>query len=73
VNRQQKAVYDALRSGRRLTFLEAATDQEIGCAALSQRCGELRRIYGIPIDFDWVTTSTGARIKCYFLRESVAA
>ena len=32
MNRQQQAVYDALRNGRRLTFLEAATDPAIGCA-----------------------------------------
>jgi hypothetical protein len=68
MNRQQTLLLNALRSGRRLTFLEAASDPAIGIAALSQRVGELRAL-GYSIDDEWVTTPTGARIKRYFLRQ----
>ena len=56
------------RAGRRLTFLEAATDPGIGVAALSQRVGELRAD-GHDISDEWVKTATGKRIKCYFMRQ----
>ena len=66
MNRQQTALLRAFQSGRRLTFLEAATDSQIGVAALSQRCGELRRM-GYDIRDEWVVTASGARIKQYYL------
>lgn len=66
MTRQQTALLRALQSGRRLTFLEAASDPSLGIAALSQRCGDLRRM-GYDIRDEWVTTATGARIKRYFL------
>lgn len=68
MNRQQTLLLNALRAGRRLTFLEAASDPTVGVAALSQRVGELRRM-GYTIDDEWVETPTGARIKRYFLRQ----
>jgi hypothetical protein len=68
MNRQQSLLLTALKSGRRLTFLEAASDPAIGVAALSQRVGELRRM-GYAIEDEWVETPAGARIKKYFMRE----
>lgn len=71
MNRQQTLLLNALKAGRRLTFLEAASDPAIGVAALSQRVGELRRM-GYPIEDEWVATPTGAKIKRYFLRGQLA-
>lgn len=51
------------RSGG-LTVLTAI--RRYGIYALSQRCGELRRM-GFPIKDEWVTLSNGKRIKEYSL------
>lgn len=72
LTRQQSSLLTAFRSGRRLTFLDAATDPDIGVAALSQRCGELRG-KGYDIKDEWYTTTTGARVKRYYLVEFALA
>lgn len=53
-----------MQAGKRLTVAIALT--EYGCYALSQRCGELRKL-GWPISSSWLTTSGGAKVKEYFM------
>lgn len=63
----QRQLWDLLTAfhhGERLTFFDAA--ERYGCRAISQRCGDLRKL-GWPIKSEWVTTPNGAKIKRYFL------
>lgn len=55
----------ALQAGTRLTVGKALTD--LGVYALSQRCGDLRRKYGWPVQSRTVTTAGGAQISEYWL------
>lgn len=55
----------AMQNGVRLTVAKAL--DEYGVYALSQRCGELRRKYGWPIQSRTVTTASGAQISEYWL------
>lgn len=61
---QTKRILEHLQKGFTLTVAEAITLH--GCYALSQRCGDLRRM-GYPIKDEWVKTQNGARIKRYYL------
>ena len=62
--RQLWTLLEALRRGERLTFLDAVDSYQI--AALSQRCGELRKL-NWPIQSKFVKTFEGAIIKEYWL------
>jgi len=53
-----------LQAGGRLTVAKALT--ELGVYALSQRCGDLRRM-GWPIQSRTIETNGGARVSEYFL------
>lgn len=53
-----------LKRGGRLTVAKALT--EFGIYALSQRCGELRKV-GWPIRSRMIQATGGARIAEYFL------
>jgi hypothetical protein len=53
-----------MKNGKRLTVAVALAEH--GCYALSQRCGELRRM-GWPIMDRFITTNGGARVKEYWL------
>jgi hypothetical protein len=67
LSKQQALVLAYLETGRTLTVGEAL--EQLGVYALSQRCGELRRL-GWPIQSEMVTTSTGKRIARYSLERS---
>lgn len=54
----------AMQRGERLTVAEALS--AYGCFALSQRCGELRRM-GWPVLSEWFKTPGGANVKRYFM------
>lgn len=54
----------AFKRGERLTTLKAALTY--GVMALSQRCGDLRRM-GWPIQSTTVESNGGARVSEYFL------
>ena len=58
------ALLTALQHGEHFTFLDAV--ERLGICALSQRCGDLRKL-GWPIVSRWDTTVNGARIKVYSL------
>lgn len=55
----------AMKRGKRLTVAVAVLEH--ACYALSQRCGELRRDYGWPIQSRFIETAGGARVKEYWL------
>lgn len=55
----------AMKMGERLTVAKALSQH--GCYALSQRCGELRRWYGWPIQSRFIDTPGGAKVKEYWL------
>lgn len=59
---QQEAILRYLQSGKTLTVGEAM--QELGVYALSQRCGELRRM-GWQIESEPWTTPSGKRVARY--------
>jgi hypothetical protein len=61
---QKTQIINHLMTRGPLTVLEAI--QYIGCYALSQRCGELRR-EGFPIKDQWITTNQKKKIKQYYL------
>jgi len=54
----------AMKDGKRLTVAKALT--EYGCFALSQRCGDLRRL-GWPIQSRTIKTASGAHISEYWM------
>lgn len=58
------ALLAALQNGERLTVAIAL--ERYGVYALSQRCGELKRM-GWPITSEMVTTPTGKRVAEYRL------
>ena len=62
---QRTEILRYLAQGHTLTVLEAIN--RFGCYALSQRCGELRKM-GWPVDSRMITTSTGKRVGEYFYR-----
>lgn len=67
---QKTQILAYLMTGKSLTVLEALL--ELGCYALSQRIGEMRRA-GVPIQSQFIRTDTGKRIKEYWLsREYIA-
>jgi hypothetical protein len=55
---------EAMKNGERLTVAKALT--QYGVYALSQRCGDLRREYGWPVQSRMVDVGT-ARIAEYWL------
>ena len=61
---QLQALADAFDRGEHLTVAVAL--EKYGIYALSQRCGELERKWGYPLDSRFVETPTGKRIKEYF-------
>jgi len=61
---QQAAILNYLQAGHSLTVGEAMS--QLGVYALSQRCGELRRM-GWPIKSEPVVTANGKRIARYSL------
>ncbi|OAV25466.1 hypothetical protein [Moraxella catarrhalis] len=60
-----KRMYEYLLQGNSLTALDGV--QLFGCLCTTQRLGELRRIYGVPIYGDYFFTSNGKRLKRYYL------
>lgn len=62
---QNQALLDYLKSGESITPLESV--QRLGILALSQRCGELRRVYKWPIVADLERTPTGKHVARYRL------
>lgn len=55
---------NALLEGKRFTVVSAI--DTLGIYALSQRCGDLKRLRW-PVRDEWFETSHGARVKRYFL------
>jgi hypothetical protein len=63
-NRHQLDRLDAyFKAGGSLTVTEAIS--AIGCYALSQRVGQLRREQHKPVEWSWELTPGGARVKRY--------
>ncbi|OOS02154.1 hypothetical protein SAMN02745664_1324 [Moraxella cuniculi DSM 21768] len=60
-----KRMYEHLLQGNSLTALDGV--QLFGCLCTTQRLGELRRIYNIPICGEYFFTSNGKRLKRYYL------
>lgn len=60
-----KRMYEYLLQGNSLTALDGV--QLFGCLCTTQRLGELRRIYNIPIRGEYFFTSAGKRLKRYSL------
>ena len=58
------ALLMAFQRGEKLTVAEALGKYQ--CFALSQRCGELRRM-GWPILSEWYDTPGGARVKRFYM------
>ena len=65
-NTQHHKLLMAFERGERLTTLEAAL--QYGVMALSQRCGDLRRM-GWPILSETVETAGGARVSRYWMQK----
>lgn len=63
--KQLRALLDAMLSGQKLTVLTAI--DKYGVYALSQRCGELERVYGWPIRKDWLRLPSKKIVKLYSL------
>lgn len=61
---QHDKLLRAFQRGERLTTLEAAL--QYGVMALSQRCGDLRKM-GWPILSESVETLNGARVSRYWM------
>jgi len=61
---QGKDLLGKLQDGRRYTVKTAL--QELGIYALSQRCGELRRL-GWEVGSHTITLANGKRVKEYYL------
>jgi hypothetical protein len=61
---QLKALMDAFERGERLTVASAM--DKYGIYALSQRCGELWRKCGYPVESRTITTPTGKHVSEYF-------
>ena len=60
---QAEILMAAFDRGERLTVASAL--DRYGIYALSQRCGELWRKYGYPVDSRTITTPTGKHISEY--------
>ena len=60
-----KRMFEYLLKGNSLTALDGV--QLFGCLCTTQRLGELRRIYSVPIHGDYFFTSNGKRLKRYYL------
>lgn len=63
---QNRTILEALKRGERLTVMEALT--RYGVFALSQRCGELRRM-GWPIQSEMRTLANAKRVAVYSMAE----
>ena len=61
---QLQKLMDAFDRGERLTVASALEKYRI--YALSQRCGELERKCGYPVDSVTITTAGGAHVSEYF-------
>lgn len=61
---QLEILADALDRGERLTVAVAL--DKYGIYALSQRCGELARKWGYPVQSQTITTPTGKHVSEYF-------
>jgi hypothetical protein len=61
---QRTQIINHLMTKGPLTVLTAI--KFIGCYALSQRCGELRR-EGFPVQSKWVELDNGKKVKQYYL------
>lgn len=61
---QKLLLLHAFLNGKRFTVLSAM--RSVKCYALSQRCGELRRMH-FPIQDKWVNLPNGKRVKEYYL------
>lgn len=61
---QNRTILEALQRGEYLSVADALV--KYGVYALSQRCGELRRM-GWPVQSQMKTTKTGKRIAVYSL------
>lgn len=61
---QLQILADAFDRGEHLTVLSAI--QSYGVYALSQRCGELDRKWGYPVDSRTIKTPSGKHVSEYF-------
>ena len=61
---QHRAILNYLRAGNSLTVGEAL--EKLGIYALSQRCGDLRKM-GYPIKSELIKTESGKHISKYSL------
>ena len=61
---QLETLAEAFDAGERLTVAVAL--DKYGIYALSQRCGELDRKWGYPVDSRTISTPTGKHVSEYF-------
>lgn len=58
-------LYEHLLKGYTLTALDGV--KLFGCLCTTQRLGELRRVWGVPIQSEYFFTKNGKRLKRYSL------
>jgi hypothetical protein len=63
---QSEMILDYLKSGARLTVLEAL--QRFNCYALSQRIGEMKRS-GYPIESRMIEVESGKHVAEYWMKQ----
>lgn len=68
---QRQDIYNHLMTGATITPITALN--LFGCFSLSQRLGELRRHFGVPIQSKTVETANGKRHACYWLDKTYIA
>ncbi|STY93364.1 helix-turn-helix domain-containing protein [Moraxella bovis] len=68
---QRQDIYNHLMTGASITPITALN--LFGCFSLSQRLGELRRHFGVPILSKTVENADGKRYACYWLDKTYIA
>ncbi|UZA25468.1 helix-turn-helix domain-containing protein [Moraxella bovis] len=68
---QRQDIYNHLMTGASITPITALN--LFGCFSLSQRLGELRRDFGVPILSKTVENADGKRYACYWLDKTYIA
>lgn len=61
----KRQLFNHLLAGKSITPLQALNEYK--CMSCSQRLGDLRRDYGIPIQSKFITVASGKRVKQYWL------
>lgn len=67
----KRQLFNHLMAGKTITPLQALTEYK--CLSCSQRMGDLRRKYSIPIKSQFITVASGKRVKQYWLEPSYIA